>query len=748
LDLAADGLIQHPFGGQAEAGCQWVDLEDWEYRTVFNWSPSGLPKQVLRFEGLDACCTVLLNGGEIGKHDNMFVPLEIDVAGRLEKGSNELIVRFESAIRVGDLRRTAYFEQEKLSVATENFNERAFVRKAQYMFGWDWGPRLVSCGIWKPVELIEYDSRILSFSIFQEKLESGSFRVWTETDSEGNGALHTKFGDHEQVGDLDITLENPMLWWPNGMGEQHLYEASASIEGHQISKHVGLRTIDLVREEDKHGESFRFEVNGKRMWAKGANWIPNDSFPSRVSDQHYAEQIQQCAELNFNMLRVWGGGLYESDAFYDACDKRGILVWQDFPFACSYYPDDATAQAAITPEAEYQVRRLRDRTSLAMWCGNNENLQMWEQKWGSPGKMPPRYYGEHIYRKALPEIVSRLSPGTPFIESSPVSGLPSSNNLANDGGIGDQHYWDVWHGRGDWKYYAESTGRFASEFGFASSCSPRQWASVMELSPGLKRDDPTVRWHDKTLKPFEVFSGLVALHYPDSESLEDWIYYSQLNQRDALRFAIERFRTSGICDGALIWQFNDCWPVQSWAVQEYSRLLKPSGFELQRLYASECIAAIPMGNEVEVFFISQSQSPKEVMIEAVSTTNGALIERRTIPASAEGTLIDTRSYEPENTAIRLSVEDRAVPSRWLLLTEPKNMVFGTPEVRTRLASGGLEIHVQGLLFDGLITNVATSEGGLKGFPALTLWNETKVIGIDTTKVELRWLGSRICTTTP
>jgi beta-mannosidase len=343
VDLVANGIIADPFRRMGELGCRWVDECDWSYRTTFSWSPApAFPRRVRRFEGLDTVREVLLNGEKIADHDSMFVPLEVDVSDRLQPGANELRVDFRSAVRAGQARRAAYFAAERLPERIDRFDERAFVRKAQYMSGWDWGSRLVTCGIWQPVSLIEYAARIRAFRVFQERLPDGRFRIRTETDVEGDAGLTLAFADRQLRSrsganrELDFILDEPALWWPNVLGKSHLYPASARLDsGSEGLKSIGLRKIELRRERDRFGESLEFIVNDRRLWARGANWIPNDSFPSRITTTEYREQMETCRALGMNMLRVWGGGLYESGAFYDACDAAGILVWQDFSYACS-----------------------------------------------------------------------------------------------------------------------------------------------------------------------------------------------------------------------------------------------------------------------------------------------------------------------------------------------------------------------------------------------------------------------------
>ena len=509
LDLMRHGIIADPFIGQNERDCQWVDERDWTYRCSFDWQPAvGRPNRFLLFEGLDTVCSIFLNGDQIAEHDNMFVPLEVDVSGHLRAGQNEIKVEFQSAARVGRERKAAYLREQKLAEDVPNFDERAFVRKAQYMFGWDWGPRLVSCGIWKPVLLSE-------------------------------------------VG---------------------VAESDSSHRSHRGG-------ILLEKEPDAWGETFQFSVNGKPFYALGANWIPDHSFPSIVDRDRLKKRLTTAKEMGVNMIRIWGGGAYESDDFYDLCDEQGILIWQDFMFACSYYPDDEEWQRKIREEAELQVRRLRSHPCIAIWCGNNECHQVWEDGWGGKDKQPPRFHGEVLYHEVLKDVVARLDPDRPYWPGSPYGG-----DYCNSGGIGDQHYWDVWHGRGDWTYYRESTARFCSEFGFASSPSAATWRRA-GVSTEVPKEDPVARWHNKTGKPFETFTGLVELHYPQARSLDEWSYYSQLNQRDAMRAALEHFRFSGHCRGALVWQLNDCWPVESWSLLEFEGRKKAAAFECKRLFA-------------------------------------------------------------------------------------------------------------------------------------------------------------------
>lgn len=718
LDLERAGVIADPFCRMLEYSARWIDFERWEYQTVFEWSPdASLPRRVLRFEGLDTVCTVSLNGTEIAHHDNMFVPLEVDVSSSLVDGANTLSIVFESPIKVGAERRKAYFEKEGLAWDTAQFDERAFVRKIQCMSGWDWGPRLISAGIWKPVRLVEFASRITQLSVHQEPLGGKKHRVWVEAEVEGDGELSVTFMGQTKTGqDASFEVEGD-LWWPSGMGEQTLYPLEATLGGHTIVKNVGLRTIKLLREADAVGESFTFEVNGVQVFARGANWIPNDSFPSRITRDDYWDQIAVCRDLNMNMLRVWGGGMYESEDFYDACDALGIMVWQDFPFGCSYYPDDEAAQAVIAAEAGYNIKRLRDRACLALWCGNNENHTMWEGKWGGLDKSPKRYYGLPIYEGTLPQVLAELDPQHSYIPSSPIGSAPEgkvTNEHAmgvNMGAYGDQHYWDVWHGRGDWIHYQDSTTRFSSEFGFASSCSLDLWDSTLLADDvaDMPFPFPQADWHDKTGKTRVKFQSYVDIHYPRAETLEDWVYTSQLNQRDALRFGIEFYRRSSTCKGSLIWQFNDCWPVESWAVQDYLRHLKPAGFELERLYADVVVCFEKRGAGLDIWAVNDGQveTHQTLHLQAVDTLTGEtktdMVETMVLAPGERKVVatLDTSNFEASRTAVSVSLAPGAPRTRWCLLAEPKEMQFAQPTVEAVLTDV-LEIRVKGFVADFVV----------------------------------------------
>ncbi|MGV3618774.1 MAG: glycoside hydrolase family 2 protein [Fimbriimonas sp.] len=724
LDLVTHGIIADPHVRMNEMGCQWVDETDWSYRTKFDWTPNpDLPRRVLKFEGLDTICEVFLNGDKVAEHDNMFVPLEVDVTDLLKEGENTLEIRFQSATRVGRERQAAYFAEKGLAADTERFDERAFVRKAQYMYGWDWGPRLVSCGIWRPVSLVEFAARITDVYVAQTHRENGvvEFKITTEFEGEGQ-IVHRLDGVDTLVGDGSFVLHRPGLWSPEAPIRMELVSAILPLDTDlavfQVSheeiedeedaadlrftqsvvladeaqdmnvQYIGAVQTRLLREADEYGESFEFEVNGHRLWARGSNWIPDHSFPSIVDRTRLRDRLEKALDMGHNMLRIWGGGLYETDEFYDLCDELGILVWQDFPFACSYYPDSEPEQAVIHAEATANIKRLRNRPSLALWCGNNENHEMHFNRWGDPAKHPDHYYGCNLYDGTLPELVKALDPAHDYIPSSPI-GTPPEEKVVdqkrrgpNADHYGDQHNWDVWHGRGDWRHYTDSKGRFSSEYGFASAASLACWDKVLS-EEDWEPHSPVVRWHDKTGKGDDVFHGYVELHYPKSETMEDWVYYSQLNQRDALRHGVEHYRRSAFARGSLIWQLNDCWPTQSWAMLDSDGTYKALAYELRRLYADVVVSIVRENETVKVHLANDGVMPAAgiVTLQAYSTLTGELV--REFEEEAEIDPDDRGVYLEGNVAGLPVPETLLVASfddatTWQLVGEPKATRFGIP----------------------------------------------------------------------
>ncbi|MEN3271482.1 MAG: beta-mannosidase, partial [Actinomycetota bacterium] len=462
LDLLRLGVIPDPFERMYERAVQWVDDAEWAYRCTFDVSADELDgaRHVVHFGGLDTIATVLLNDGIVLTTDNMFVPHEADVTEQLRAGDNTLEVRFESAERVGRERLDAAtgIEEARATPFGRGLGARSFVRKAQYMWGWDWGPRLRGCGIWQDVTLVRIPvARIADWSWRSSLDADGSATVTVDVATEAPADIEVRLQGHgvDVTGTDSVRIPEPKRWWSAGLGDQPLYDLTitAIVDGtvvDAISARIGLREVELVREADEAGESFFFRVNGKPIFAKGANWIPDDSFPARTTRERVFEQLRLARECGMNMIRIWGGGLYESDDFYDACDELGLLVWQDFPYACALYPEDDDAARVAVDESTRAIRRVRNHTALALWCGNNENQWL---AWMVSGGRETHVLGQRLYDEVLPAVVAAEDPGRAYWPSSPWG---SEANPSGDG-TGDSHYWNVWHGEGDWKHYTKCT---------------------------------------------------------------------------------------------------------------------------------------------------------------------------------------------------------------------------------------------------------------------------------------------------
>lgn len=703
--LHENGIIADPLTHAHALGMEWIDETDWLFKCRFSWAPENeWPRIVLRFDMLDAVATVTLNGVAVGCSDSMFVPQEFDIFDALIEGENVLEVQLASPVRTGVERRKEYFAREEVAWSTPMFDERAFLRKGQWMSGWDWGPRLVSCGIGGPIEVIAYENRLVHAQISSEPHEGG-FRAWLEAEIEGEGEAQVIWADGS-IG-VEKFLEGP-LWHPRGYGDPHLHEATIVFGEQRIPVRFGLRSIELRREPDEDGEAFEFVVNGVPIWCRGANIIPSSSFPHREDVQQLRESLTQFAEVHGNCLRVWGGGVYPSDAFFDICDELGILVWQDFMFACSHYPDSPSWQQVIFDEATAQIKRLGARPSLALWCGNNEIQQMFEQTWGGKENFPARAHGPILWEEVIPSALSARGICTPYISTSPtgtgpeIPASPDPNKSGcNAGNYGDQHFWEVWHGSGDWAAYRDSRARFSSEFGFASFAGVATWQAALGDDWDDDASKTILQTHNKTGKSLEQLRRLVELHYPTCESILDLALYSQCNQRDAMICALEAYRTHHFCRGALIWQWNDLWPAISWALRDFIGESKLAGVELQRLFHPLLFGADVRPEALEIRYAADGLAtlPESVTVEFFDTFQRHCLGQTELKmplAANQGPLQDARGivgslpWLHENASQEAAVirhpEGRHL-DRWAFRSEPKDMRFAEP--LTEMCRNGL-----------------------------------------------------------
>jgi beta-mannosidase len=587
-DLLRNRMIPDPFFASNEDSVQWVAETTWEYRKLFDADElqERCKNIELVFEGIDTHASIFLNGTQLsaetpsGNSDNMFRPWFFDVSKILKNGDNELLVRFYPAMDYNAN------EAKKLNYTLSD--ERAFSRKAPYQFGWDWGAKLITCGLWKSVILLGWnDFKIENIQVVQKALsdKSAQMRIAVEVFSEKEGTVdlyldidrqtalfeqnvHLNKGGNIIFRDFEIT--NPERWNPNGLGTQKLYDVKVKLQSKktlaQISDKIGLRTIELVREKDATGISFTFYVNGKAVFMKGANYIPQDNFLNRVTLCQHRDLLIAVKDANMNMLRVWGGGVYEDDDFYRLCDSLGILIWQDFMFACALYPGDSNFLLSVAKEAEYQVKRLRNHPCIALWCGNNEVKNGWDD-WGWKNQYTKQEQDEiwlhnrMIFENILPKAVHKYDSGRAYHVSSPEWGWGHPQSITE----GDSHYWGVWWGEEPFEVWDAKTGRFMSEYGFQSFPDYATIASFTLPDDRFFYSD-AMKTHQKHPRGYEIIHNYMKRDYNVPDDFFNYVYVSQLLQARGIESAFESHRRKKPhCMGTLYWQLNDCWPVVSWS---------------------------------------------------------------------------------------------------------------------------------------------------------------------------------------
>lgn len=648
-DLMAAGIIDDPFTELNERGVQWVDKEDWIYRTCFDVDAAtlGRDRVELIFEGLDTYADVTLNGERILQADNMFRSWSVEVKSLLKREGNELEVYFHSPIA----RTLPLWEATPWRDIIESGNDQSangglfgarvgvFARKAGYHFGWDWGPRLVTSGIWRPVRLESWNGvRISDVFYLQKSVDARRAEVGVTVgldiaeDEKNNrdveirlnnltdGTLLARWrGRPQGETTLDFAIDNPRLWWTNGLGEPFLYEFEVEVRegGKTVDRRrqsLGLRSLRLVTEPDGWGESFYFELNGVPVFMKGANYIPDDSFLPRVTPERYERTIRDAVLSNMNMLRVWGGGIYENDIFYDLCDRNGILVWQDFMFSCALYPAEGELMESIRAEARENVRRLRNHTCIALWCGNNECLDMWFN-WGVKRRFDrtnPEWSEVQwkqftdLYFEVLPGIVAAEHPGAAYRRSSPYT--DDRGTRSED--AGDYHDWDVWGRALEFDGFNSRKSRFFSEYGFQGfpsfetvkrfARSPGDWSATSEVMLSHQRAGTGGN---------QKIESMMRRDYGVPRDFESFTYLSQLMQADAMRMAMEAHRRQmPRCMGSLIWQMNDCWPAASWSGRDYWGNWKGQQYVLRRTFDDILLSPVVEDGELRVYAVSDRVS--------------------------------------------------------------------------------------------------------------------------------------------
>ncbi len=637
-DLHDNNLIPDPFYGTNEKELQWISDENWEYKKIIDVDNEFLSREVqlLRFYGLDTYARVFINGSLLTASNNMFHPWDVDVKGIFKLGRNEILVFFDSPIKkvLPKMNKMTY----ELPADNDQIKKTSpHTRKAPYHYGWDWGPSYATCGIWQNVKIIAYDSFIINDVYIDQKeiqpdiakikisvtitseVESSLELLIVEPKSKINISKSVKLRKGKNSFYRVIEIISPRLWWPNGHGAQNMYTFEISAKNNDcvdIKKiKTGLRDFKVQLGEDSDGNSFAFMVNGKPIFSKGANWIPGDSFTTRMTKDNYKTLLENAVNANMNTVRVWGGGIYESEDFYDLCDELGLIVWQDFMFACSLYPGDDDFLESVKKEAEYQIIRLRNHPSIALWCGNNEIAVAWHN-WGWKEKYPESVFTKdykNLFHELLPKLCNSLDKSRLYWPSSPGYDLllPKTGQELNRG---DVHYWGVWHGGDELSSFSDNVGRFMSEFGMQSFPSP---VTVDYFCPSEEQEinSDIIKSHQKASLGNANIMKYILMYYDEPKDFSSFVMLSQIMAGEAIKVAVESHRMAmPYCMGSLYWQLNDCWPGASWSSMDYFGNWKALHYYAKKFFKPLLICAEIQPDILNVYVVNDSEAIKNSKI--------------------------------------------------------------------------------------------------------------------------------------
>ena len=696
-------IIEDPFYGEIEHEMKWVYDSDWFYEIEFDVEPSFLEHKniLLRFNGLDTIAEVILNGELMGSVNNMFVRYDYEVKSNLRPKSNKLVVNFKSP--TAKSREEIERNKVELNTGYAAIPGVPYLRKAQYSFGWDWGPRLPDIGIWKAVELIGFDdikiksvfpfsnleynkdplnisdpSEIstievksaklfieIEFALKNKNISYSDYIIKVQLKAPNDEVFSEEIPLSKKKETLKFDIQDPILWWTHDLGIPNLYQIEVSVVKDEVlervTQQIGLRDIQLIRKPDRWGETFYFLLNGIPLFAKGANWIPVDSFIPRGKKLGlYSMNLNYAKKANMNMIRVWGGGIYEVESFYNICDELGLLVWQDFPFACALYPYNADFIENVKREAIQNIKRLRKHPSLALWCGNNEIEGLWKRMLissGVAGDNTKRLnfflnFYLRIFEELLPQLIKELDPTRPYWPSSPSSGFINENlalRSSNNPNAGDSHYWAVWHGNMPFSAYRNFHSRFMSEFGFESFPSLK---TIEKFCPIDQYDfnSPVMENHQKNSAGNQKIMDYMDKRFSIPQEFEHQVILSQITQAEAIEYGVEFWRQNRgeyRCMGSLYWQLNDCWPVASWSSLDYYGRWKALHYFAKRFYQPLLASVKEDSQQIEFWVTNDLKKSCKIILEwKILNSEGTILLKGTYTSTI-----------PPCTSVNLNSED-------------------------------------------------------------------------------------------
>lgn len=711
-DLVRHGILPDPFYGTNEELVQWVEDENWDFKKSFTVTKEQLQYDdaLLEFEGLDTHADVFLNGSRILESENMFIGHQLSVKSLLQEGENKLYIRFYSPVQRMMPARTTFgydypagndHREEKLSI---------YNRKAPYHFGWDWGIRIVQMGIWKPVSLTFYnDARINDFFVKQESVTEqkadilNNLEVYSVHSQPLDATLEISYGVkgeseyhsinqsitlHPGINYITLPLEilQPKRWMPIHWGDQHLYEFEAIVStGNDViarkEVRTGLRTVQLVQEEDEHGRSFYFEVNGIPIFAKGANYIPGEIFTTQQTGEYYDRVFDNILSANMNFVRVWGGGIYENEEFYRHADEKGILVWQDFIFGCVPYPSDHAFLANVAEEVAYNIKRLRNHASLAFWCGNNEveeGLRYWGWQREYPEEVMNAWFEgyDKTFRELIPTLVEKHDGTRSYIHGSPYdSNWGRPEKFASS----DVHDWGLWYGHLPFEAMAERLPRFASEFGFQSF---PEMKTIRSFAPeeqwSLESD--VMKVHQKASTGNSLIKKYMDMYYHEPKNFEDFVYIGLVMQGNGMEESVEAMRRGRpYCMGALYWQINDDWPVVSWSSIDYYNNWKAQHYRMRDVLAPLSLGVEYSNNALSYITMSDFLTDHNDLLLTVQVYDFSTGKRKEFTQEVNATANDSRVVKSFNVAELVSEADKPTTVIRAFLSDSEGNVISTKD---------------------------------------------------------------------